>query len=377
MMSIKRSLSQQKTFFLIVLSLLFTLFAGSAAAQSGYGFAHPSGYGIKIYKAESALYPFVQVYFRTFDENQMPLVNLNERNVGLMIKGRSYDPMKMQYFIQSIRQRQEATRTVLVLDASGSMKGVPFEAALRASARYIDSKRPQDEIAILALRDTKDGYERVSNFERDPKALGRRLADVRADGQKTRLYDSIGAAMQMCGMSGQGSVTPSAGNYIISCSIVVFSDGWDEGSAITRNELMSRITNLRIPLPIYSLAYSKLKRDHFKNLEAISKNSFGKYYVIGETYDKMQNVVEEIQHILQNDYVVTFRSYIPVDGEEHAYKIGIEYPARSGKYIYEGGRFEALEPPPIKEVIDQIKKLSEYIRPLPDGNPYFKRPGIE
>jgi len=378
MKSKKWSPSQQRSLLLLALSLLFTLFATGAAAQgSGYGFAHPSGYGIKIYKAESALYPYVQVYFRTFDSNQLPLVNLNERNIGVMIKGRSYDPMKMQYFVQSIRQRQEATRTILVLDASGSMKGRPFEAALRASARYIDSKRPQDEIAILAIRDTKDGYEYVSNFERDPKALGRRLADVRADGQKTRLYDTIGAAMQMCGMSGQGSVTPSAGNYIVSCSIVVFSDGWDEGSAISRNELMSRITNLTIPLPVYSLAYSKLKRDYFKNLEAISKNSFGKYYVIGETYDKMQNVVEEIQHILQNDYVVTFRSYIPVDGEAHAYKIGVEYPARSGKYIYEGGRFEAIEPPPVKEINEQIKQLSDYLRPLPDGNPYFTRPSME
>ena len=77
MLSKQRSPSQRKNILPVVLSLLCTLFAGSAAAQSGYGFAHPSGYGIKIYKAESVLYPFVQVYFRTFDENQMPLVNLN------------------------------------------------------------------------------------------------------------------------------------------------------------------------------------------------------------------------------------------------------------------------------------------------------------
>ncbi len=48
-----------------------------------------------------------------------PLVNLNERNIGLMIQGRPYNPMKTQYGVQSIRQRQEATRTVLVIDASG------------------------------------------------------------------------------------------------------------------------------------------------------------------------------------------------------------------------------------------------------------------
>jgi hypothetical protein len=52
MMSKKRNPSQRSTFFLVLLSLLFSLYAGSATAQSGYGFAHPSGYGIKIYKAD-------------------------------------------------------------------------------------------------------------------------------------------------------------------------------------------------------------------------------------------------------------------------------------------------------------------------------------
>lgn len=354
------------------LMLLTTgLTAGEAVAQPGYGFASADTYGIKIYKTESGLYPFVQVYFRTFDSNGKPLVNLNELNLGVMVKGRSYNPMKRQYFVQSIRQRQEATRTVLVMDASGSMKGAPFNAARRAATRFIDSKRPQDEIAILAIRDSTEGYQRVSTFERDPAALGRRLADVRPDGQHTRLYDTIGAAMQMCGMSSQGSVSPSQGNYIVSCSVVVFSDGHDEGSAISREELMSRITNLSVPIPIYSLAYTRSKTQYFKNLEALSKNSFGKYFLIGQTYGEMQNVVETIQEILQNDYVAVFRSYVPVDGEEHVYKLGVEYPARSGKYIYESAKFEAIEPPPVQAITDQLTKLNKYLPALPDADPYF------
>lgn len=352
------------------------LFTGTAVAQSaGAGFAAPGGYGIKIYRVESALYPFVQVYFRTFDQNQQPLVNLNEMNMGLMVKGRSYDPMKRQYFVRSIQQRLEATRTVIVLDASKSMAGQPFESSLRAVVRYIDSKRPQDEIAILAIRDTKDGYELVSNFERDAGALGRRLADVQADGRKTRLYDTIGAAMQMCGMTAQGSsAAPSASNYVVSCSIVVLSDGQDDGSALSREELNARITNLKIPVPVYSVAYSKIGTTHFKNLEAISKNSFGKYYPVGEAFERMQRVVEEVQNILQSDYVVTFRSYQPVDGEQHSFKLGIEYPAGSAKYTYDDGRFEALEPPPIAEIRDQLERLSAAMPGLPDGNPYFSNP---
>jgi Mg-chelatase subunit ChlD len=347
------------------------LVSGLAAAQ-GYGFAAPGGYGVKIYRVDYSLYPFVQVYLRTFDDNMQPLVNLNEMNIGLMVQGRPYDPMKRQYGIQSIRQRQEATRSVLVIDASKSMRGRPFDASLRAAVRFIESKRPQDEVAVLAIRDTKDGYEVVSNFERDGKALVRRIADIKADGRHTRLYDSLGAAMQMCAMSAQGSVT--SGNYIVSCSIVVFSDGRDDGSSVSREDLMTRISGLSIPIPIYSLAYSRTSPAYFKNLEALSKNSFGVYYDVGETTDQMQRIVEQIQNILQSDYVIVFRSYVPVDGARHNLKIGVEYPSGSGKYVYDETSFEAIQPPPVPELVKQIQLLSRKIPLLPDGNPYYDQP---
>lgn len=361
---------------LLAMALAGGLALAPQARAEGYGYAAPGGYGLKIYRANYALYPFVQVYFRTFDQNQQPLVNLNEMNIGLMVKGRSYDPTKRQYFIQNLRQRQEATRTVIVLDASKSMAGRPFETALRAAARYIDGKRPQDEIAVLAIRDTKEGYDLVSNFERDGAALGRRLADIKVDGMRTRLYDSIAASIQMCGMTSQGSaVEPTSAGFVASCSVIVFSDGKDEGSALSREELNGRITALSIPIPIYSLAYSKTYKEYFKNLESLSKNSFGIYYLVGETVDRMTRIVEEIQNILLSDYVVTFQAYVPVDGEQHSFKLGVEYPSGSGKFTYDAGSFEAIQPPPVAAVQDAMRQLSEKLRPLPDGNPYFAVPG--
>lgn len=355
----------------------FIAFLTTAVYAEGYGFAAPGSYGLKIYKTDYKLYPYVQVYLRTFDSQMQPLVNLNEMNIGLMVKGRPYEPMKRQYGIQSIRQREEATRTVIVLDASKSMAAKkaddsPFNDALRATVRFIESKRPQDEVAILAIRDTKDGFELVSGFERDGAAVVRRLADIKVDGMKSRLYDAIGAAMQMCAMSAQGSVR--SGNYIVSCSILVMSDGKDEGSSISREELMTRISNLSIPIPIYSLAYSRVDQSYFKNLEALSKNSFGIYYLVGETTSKMQRIVEEVQNILQSDYVITFRSYIEPDGERHNLKVGVEYPSGSGKYIYDDTEFEAIQPPPIPAVTEAIQAMSMKIRPREDGNPYWDTP---
>jgi len=369
----------KKTLISLVLIALCSL-NGLWAAEEGQGSALPPGlpgsYGLKIYRTEAALYPFVQVYFRTFDQNQQPLVNLNEMNIGLMIKGHAYDPAKRQYFIQSLRQREEAIRTVLVLDTSGSMAGPPFDASRLAASRFIDGKRPQDEVAVLAILDTKEGYQVVSEFERDKGALGRRIADIKPKGQKSRIYDSIGAAIEMCGLSAQGSIKPGPSNYIVSCSVVVFSDGMDEGSAISRQELNSRITGLPIPIPVYSLAYSKVEKRFFGNLESISKNSFGIYYLVGETVDRMTPIVEQIQNILQSDYVVTFRSYVDVDGEEHIFKLGVEYPSGSGKYTYESAHFEAIESPPVPapELQKIVAGLNERIPELSDKNPYFNKP---
>jgi Mg-chelatase subunit ChlD len=326
---------------------------------------------------ESGLYPFVQVYFRTFDQNMQPLINLNERNLGVMVKGRSYDPAKRQYVVQNIRNREEAVRTVFVIDCSKTMAGKPFQAALEAAARFIDGKRKQDQVAIIAVTDAERGYEEVSVFERDPAALGRRLADLEPDGNTTRLYDAIGAAMQMCAMAGPGGVGTSDAEYIISNSIVVFSDGKDENSALTRTDLMTRITSLPVPVPIYSLAYSKIDPQYLANLEALSKNSFGAYFPISETLDNMTRSVEAIQNILQNDYVVVFRAYQEVDGDTHPLKIGVEYPSNSGRMIYQSADFEAIEPPPVQQILDAQGQFAAGIPALPDGNPYLTNPHIQ
>lgn len=354
----------------VIAALLALLVAQSAGAQQ------VQGYGLKIYRVESGLYPFVNVYFRTFDQDQKPLTNLNYANIGLMVKGKTYAPAKQQYGIQPLRQRPEAVRTVLVLDASQTMLGKPFEASLQAAARFIDHKRDQDQVAILAIRDTAEGYELVSTWERDRGALGRRLADVKCDGMKSRIYDTLGAAMQMAGMVAQESnATPgNAQNYPVSTSIVIFSDGRDEGSAVSREELNTRISTIEVPIPIYSVAYTKQSTEWFKNLESLSKNSFGKYYPIGVSFDEMTRVVEDVHNILLGDYVVTFRSYVDVDGEQHAFKLGVEYPSGSGKYTYENGRFEAIQAPPVPELQQQIALLKQRIVELPDKNPYTDGP---
>ncbi|MDC0948213.1 VWA domain-containing protein [Gammaproteobacteria bacterium] len=328
---------------------LASLLALSSVASAQSFSTSVRGFGLKVFRVDSFLYPFVQAYFRTFDQDLLPLRNLNELNLGMMIKGRVYDPSKSQYLIQTVGDRDEAVRVAFVIDSSKTMAGAPFEGALRAIAGFVSAKRQQDQVALLKTSDSNDGYEVVSNFERDGESLIRRLADVQADGQRTRLYDTVGAAMQLCGGSTQGQTFnpkwDKGVDSIASCTIVVLSDGFDEGSALERSDLMNRISLLPVPIPIFSLAYSQSNPDALLNLQALSKNSFGKFYDNTDSASRVGATLDEILDVLLSDFVVTFRAYVPVDGEQHALKVGVEWPSRSGKFIFDSSYFEAIQLP--------------------------------
>ena len=117
---------------LIILGLVLAAVLAANLGHAATGGGGAQGYGVKIFRVESALYPFDHVYMRTFDQEMNPLVNLNVLNIGVMVEGRAYDPRKKQYLIQPIRNREEATRTILALDVNKGMKGANFEEIGRA-----------------------------------------------------------------------------------------------------------------------------------------------------------------------------------------------------------------------------------------------------
>lgn len=358
---------------------IVALSVGVASAQAPLG---NDQYAFKIYAVNSAFYPIVQLYLRSWDENRDPLKNVNYMNVGLMVKGRNYDPAKIdpqtrgfQYGIETLENREEGFRTVLVLDCSLSMAGKPFADAQNALMEYVNAKRPADQIAVIAIRDTDTGYELVSGFEKSPTTLYQLIKDVQCDGQKTRLYDSVAAAMEMCATASQGGTSNQGAEHAVLSTILVLSDGKDEGSAVARDELMNRIGQLPIPIPIYALAYSNADKSSFSNLEALSKGSFGRYWT-HEDSQEFGKTVQTIHRINRSDFVVTFRSYVPVDGERHAVKLGISWPSNTGRFVFDSAEFEAIESPALymAETRAIYEKLQQAYPMLADGCPYMNCP---
>lgn len=370
-------MQKQKSAFLftfpgVVSCLLFLimLFPFQSTAQAPIG----SGtYSLKIYHVNYGFYPIVQAYLRTWDSEREPLENLNIANIGLQVKGRNYDPhisaQQHQYSIETIERRAEGFRTVIVLDASGSMQGEPFADALNALNGFVEAKRPVDQVAVIAVRDQPQGYEVVSQFEANATLLYQRIRDIKCDGMQTRLNDSVGAALEMCGTAFSGDMASL--EYAVLSTVVVLSDGNDEGSAISRDELINRIGMMEIPIPIHCIAFTKTdSRQSLKNMEAISRASFGRYWDTEDT-KQISRVMQEIHRINRADYVVTFRSYVPVDGGLHPFRIGVEYPSGSGHLLYSSASLEAIDSPAVFNTAlrDRYAQLMAAYPELP-GTPF-------
>lgn len=322
-------------------------------------------YGLKVYNINSLFYPFVMVYFRTMDMKKDPLINLTPYNVGLMVEGKAYDNYKKQFVLETLQGRTEGIRTTIVLDCSASMWGQSFHEAIRAVNSYINIKAPSDEIALIAVTDK---IEIVTPFIKDKEKLSLLLRDLKPTGSKSRLYDGIARAMQLSYTS-PGSTFGDSTEFSVLNNIIVVSDGRDDGSLISADSLVNKLSSMNAPVPIYSLAYSSESDEQNTNkLQLLSESSYGRFWNIKST-SMITKIMDEIQSINRHDYVLTFRSYLPVDGKKHNLKIILNY---EGRAHLDNADFETMDVPLISDQMRRARmSLERRIPALSDGSPYL------
>jgi hypothetical protein len=325
-------------------------------------------FGAKSYFVNTAFYPHVSVYFKTVDANGEPLVNLTPYNVGLMVKGRAYDPAKKQYGVESLATREEGFRTVLVIDGSSSMRGY-FQDVLQAARSYIRLKRPNDEVAIIALGDQVID---VCAFTKDASRAELYLDDIKPTGVRTPLYDGLARALAMC-QSAAATTATSGQGYIVQSNIVTVTDCLDEHSVFTKNAVLAKLGGMAPPIPIYCMALVDRVHQGHLDMAAITTASFGKFFPVNAA-SSFVRISDKIQSINRQDYVLTFRAYQPVDGNKYLGQIIINY---EGRGTHDEFSFQTMEVPLMNQSMRDIKqRLENAIPALPQGmSPYVQAPG--
>ena len=116
---------------------------------------------------------------------------------------------------------------ILLLDVSGSMHR-SIVAVRDAAAAFVQRLGPKDSCSLITFG---DGVKTIAGFTDDKGQLLHLLEDLEARDAKTYLYQAVDDALNLA------AVSPSS-----RAAIVLMTDGHDEGSALTAEDVRRKLS---------------------------------------------------------------------------------------------------------------------------------------
>lgn len=129
--------------------------------------------------------------------------------------------------ITRVSDSSVAVGIVLTIDVSGSMAGEPIEAAKDAARSFVQQKRDQDFIAIVAF---SDAVEIRSGFTRSESTLLGRIDELQVGGA-TALYDAVVTSASLYSGDAQR----------LQRNMIILTDGSDTDSVATLEEAAAAV----------------------------------------------------------------------------------------------------------------------------------------
>lgn len=240
---------------------------------------------------------------------------LHRKNVQVRENGR----LVRRFTIVPLQGAPRTFATILVLDASKSMHGRPFEAALDAARTFVIRKSASEEIGVL----TFNGASQVLSAPTpDGRAVRRALARPPKLKGATHIYDAVGRALTVLD---QRDVSAGA--------IVVLSDGGDTGSVAKVDDVIQRARAAHVR--IFTVGLNSRTFDP-QPLEAMAEQTGGVFHRARSASD-LQVIYAGLGTRLANQYVLEYRSRVQP-------KTSVEVTVRIGGGATASARYTAPEP---------------------------------
>ncbi len=181
------------------------------------------------------------------------------------------------------------TGIVLVIDASESMEGLPLEEAKAAALAFVEQKRPQDSVAVIAFGREQE----VQPFTRDEEVLRRFIEAIEVLGNQTPLYDAVFDAAELFALEQD-----------LDANAIVLSDGANtaRGTTHTLDEAIAAAQG--VGMTIYSVGLQGRGFDE-EPLQQMAEQTGGTYFAATEP-EQLVGFFEDIGSVLDNRVVVRF-----------------------------------------------------------------------
>jgi VWFA-related protein len=194
---------------------------------------------------------------------------------------------------------------VLSIDSSKSISSRMLSKFKLSARDIVKSIGPKDKIAIYHF---DDDVMLLHDFSRDIENITKSINAIRRHGKKTLLYNSIHDSIVLFEKIEQ-----------INKKIIVFTDGKDEGSSITDDDIIHLARSAEIP--IYFICFKEAS--NIRTMARISKLTGGKL-IYGKNYEDISEMYKTILSVMRNRYILSYATNLKRDGQNHKLEVRLK-----------------------------------------------------
>ena len=270
---------------LLVLLALLVASAAFGQTESSYG--------------EAVSVSYVMVPFTPLSSKGVPITGLKEKDVALTVDGKA-----VQTDMFELSANAPVSWTIL-LDGSGSMGlAGKIESAKAVINALVTRRRPGDDFALYVFDSAGHARELVPVTE-NPAAITRALDVVKPWG-KTAFFDALAEMPELSELGRNGTR-----------AIILLSDGIDNASKLTREDVQRRMEGVAIPIYAFGLrepgeialekkgASISEEMSNIDLLEELAAATGGKLFV-GNRPEILGSAMDGIESILRTQYLIGF-----------------------------------------------------------------------
>ena len=211
--------------------------------------------------------------------------------------------------------REEPIDYSVLFSAGGVMEGEPLEFQKTSLLRFIDTLKDEDTLSVYTI-----GEEAVTLFEEQKKGAidTVSVSGVSASPGQPRLYDSLISVLRK-----------ATRRAVRRKALIVISDGRDQGSRFTKEQLGTVLTEAEIP--VYAIGMRILTTQSLSVLNEIADSSGGAYIYARNTKD-IPDSLKKIYNKITRSYVISMEvKSLPADNLPHSLELTVTDGDATGK----------------------------------------------
>jgi VWFA-related protein len=263
--------------------------------------------------------PVMTVYLDIVDAAGQPASDLTPAGFSAALGGKSATVNDIKPFLET----GEGVAYTFLVDISKSIGTAQFGEMRAAIQTWIAGLKPADRAAICTFG---EDYQLLVDFTADKQQLTAALDGLAPRDMHTRLYLAIDRAVELA--------QRVDASLPVRRVIVVLSDGKDEGSALTPEDVLLKMRASQ--LPIYSIGLSRLpaaeKQRYLDVLRRFSNVSGGLYEEAAA--GKLSQLYAAIQQAILRVFTVHLAcASCPADGRSYPLEVTLTQGARGLKAV--------------------------------------------